>query len=249
MSSDPCKNSSSGQTFRTTKWTKIALASGNAADSHAALEELCEAYYRPVAAYVRFRVGNLVLSKDLVQEFFADFLNRKSLHRVDRNKGRFRSYLLGAVNHFLSDYYKAQMCQKRGGDIDFVSLDIKASEGESNSLELPDPKTNNPDLAFDREWAFTLLDRALNALQADETSKGRGTPFEILKPWLTGAQWDLAQTETTNSLGLTGNATKVAIHRLRKRFREYVQSEIAQTVTHPSEIQEELRYLKQVIVG
>ena len=95
-----------------------------------------------------------------------------------------------------------------------VSLDIKDSEDESKSLELPDPKTNNPDLAFDRDWAFTLLDRALNALQSDETSKGRGTPFEILKPWLTGEQGDLAQTET-----------------------------------HPSEIKEELRYLKQVIAG
>lgn len=235
--------------FYTTKWTKIALAKGVEAGSKEALEELCEAYYRPVETYVRSRVRDGSQVKDLVQDFFSDFLSRQSFHRVDRSKGRFRSYLLGAVNHFLLDHFKAMARQKRGGDMDIVSLDASTMQGEANSMEISDPKTIDPDLAFDREWAFTILDRALKALQAEESNKGREKPFEILKPWLTGAQGGQAQDETANALGLTVNAAKVAIHRLRKRFREHVQLEISQTVVHPSNIQEELQYLKQVISG
>lgn len=248
MSNSPSNHSDSNRTFRTTRWTRIAMARGSSAESRQAMEELCEAYYRPVESYVRSHVRDVALAKDWTQEFFADFLRRQSVHHADREKGRFRSYLLGAVNHFLADQYKLLSRQKRGGDATMVSVDANDSEDESPSIDLSDPKSEMTDTTFDREWAFTLLDRALVALQSEEQNKGQGKPFEILKPWLTGEQGETAQSETAEALGLTVNATKVAIHRLRKRFRHHVRNEIAQTITESSDIQEEWDYLKQVLM-
>lgn len=224
------------------------MAGGNSVESQQALEELCEAYYRPVESYIRSRVRDVALAKDWTQEFFADFLKRQSVCQADQEKGRFRSYLLGAVNHFLLDQRKSLSRQKRGGDVTFVSLEVGDSDGECESMELPDPSSDLTDETFDREWAFILLDRALTALQADEEGKGGGKPFEILKPWLTGEQGEAAQAETAEALGLTSNATKVAIHRLRKKFRQHVRSEIAQTITSACDVEEEWKYLKQVLL-
>ena len=233
--------------FRTTRWTKIAAASGTSSECRQALEERCEAYYRPVSSFIRWRTGDTVVAKDLTQEFFADFLGRKSLGKADRTKGRFRSYLLGAVNHFLSDQQKSKKRAKRGGKVAMISLDVTEDHPNADPIEIADPKQPNPEKMFDREWALTLLDRAILALEEEERSKGREKPFTILKPWLTGGLGDEAQSDAATQLGLSTNATKVAIHRLRRRFRHQVQLEIAHTVNHASEIREELRYLKEVL--
>ncbi|XOV71581.1 MAG: RNA polymerase sigma factor [Verrucomicrobiota bacterium] len=248
MGDSPDSQSDSNRSFHTTRWTRIALARGSSVESRQALEELCEAYYRPVESYIRVRVRDVALAKDWTQEFFADFLKRQSMHQADREKGRFRSYLLGAVNHFLADQRKSLSRQKRGGDVTMVSMDMDDSDDEGKSLGLSDPKSDMTDEVFDREWAFTLLDRALRALQTDEEARGGGKPFEILKPWLTGEQGETAQTETAAALGLTANATKVAIHRLRKKFRQQVRNEITQTITQSCNIEEEWEYLKQVLL-
>ena len=223
------------------------MAGGNSVESRQALEELCEAYYPPVESYIRSRVRDVALAKDWTQEFFVEFLKRQSLHQANPVKGRFRSYLLGAVNHFLLDQLKALSRQKRGGDVIVVSLDTDDRNNECKSLDLPDSNADLTDETFDREWAFTLLDRSLTALQADEEARGGGKPFEILKPWLTGEQGEVAQAETAAALGLTVNATKVTIHRLRKKFRQHLRNEIAQTITSACDVDEEWRYLKKVL--
>jgi RNA polymerase sigma-70 factor (ECF subfamily) len=160
---------------------------------------------------------------------------------VQQGRGRFRSFLLGAVKNFLANQYDRTQAAKRGGGQVVVSIEAGAGAGTTTELQIPDPAGPAPDTVFDREWAQTLVARGLNALAGEFAEAGRAEQFETLKPWLLGDVESLSQAEAARRLGLTEGATKVAIHRLRKRFRELVKAEIAQTVDGTAQVQDELQ--------
>jgi len=154
---------------------------------------------------------------------------------------------LGAVKHFLADLREREQRQKRGGGAKPESLDALESRDTTVGLQVEDPAARPADEVFDREWALTVMDRALIALRKELVANGRGEQFEVLKPWLMGEARGGSQAEAAVKLGLTEGAVKVAVHRLRKRFRELVKSDIAQTVGDATLVQEELRYLVEVL--
>ena len=162
-------------------------------------------------------------------------------------RGRFRSFLLGAVKHFLADQHDRAQAAKRGGGQKVVSIEAGAGTSTTAELQIPDPAGPVPDTVFDRQWAVTLVERALNVLAAEFAAAGKAEQFDTLKPWLLGEVDSLSQADAARRLGLTEGAAKVAIHRLRKRFRELVKAEIAQTVDDAAQVQEELRYLLEVL--
>ena len=238
--------SPSPENFCTTRWTLVLRSRGDAVESRAALGELCEAYWTPVFRFLRREGRDDDESRELTQEFFARLLAGGSLEKADPEKGRFRSYLLGALKHFLTDRRRSESREKRGGGAVIESIESAGTE-TSPGLQIPDPAGAIPDSYFDREWALAVMDRALKAVQATFAESGKGKQFEILKPWLIGETDNLSQTAAAAELGMTTGAIKVAIHRLRKEFRDAIQAEIAQTVTDPAEIVEELRYLIRVL--
>jgi RNA polymerase sigma factor (sigma-70 family) len=229
--------------FVTTQWTQVLQARGDSPAAKAALSDLCGAYYAPVFAFIRRMTRDEESARDLAQEFFARLLARHGLDTVDQEKGRFRSFLLGAVKHFLADVHDREHRLKRGGGKSFESLE--SGTDTSPGLQVPDDKVRGPDREFDRKWALTLLDRALLSLA--KAHGGNSKQFEVLKPWLTGDAENLRQAEAARALGLNENAVKVAIHRLRRRFREAIKTEISQTVTDPSHVNEELRHLLEAL--
>jgi RNA polymerase sigma factor (sigma-70 family) len=228
-------------TFATTHWTRILEARGNSPEAKAALSELCAAYYPPVFIFIRCTTGNEETARDLTQEFFARLLARQSLDTVDPQRGRFRSYLLGAVKHFLADMHDHAHRQKRGSGQQ--PLPIEPGTDTSPGLQLPDKKTLTPEQEFDRKWALTLLDRALTSLAAEHETAEKRNQFEILKPWLTGDTGNLSQADAARQLDLNEGAVKVAIHRLRRRFRELIKTEISQTLNDPTQVEQELASL------
>ncbi len=240
---------SSAQTaaFVPTRWTLILRARGESPAARAALGELCEAYYAPVLGFIRCSGRTEDAARDLTQEFFARLLAGHGLEHVDPARGRFRSFLLGAVKHFLADEYDRAQAAKRGGGQAIVSLDGRPQGGTTAELQIPDPAGPPPDTVFDREWAVTLVARALDLLAAEFSAGSKSEHFEALKPWLVGQVESLSQADAAERLGLTEGAVKVAIHRLRKRFRQLVKAEIAQTVPEPGQVQDELRYLMEVL--
>ena len=229
--------------FSTTRWTRILQAQGESSDAHTALSELCEQYYQPVEAFIRQRRG-AGRAADLTQAFFAKFLKSKGFHRVELRRARFRSYLLGAVKHFLSDQNDHEQAAKRGGGVPPIPLD--ASSETSPGIEVPDNQAINPEQHYDRQWAVTLLNHCLAKLRLEFTNAGKAAQFEILKHWLPGNS-SMSQAEAREQLRLSDGAFKVAIHRLRKQFRATVKEEIAQTVESEADLKAELRYLIEVL--
>ena len=242
--------------FVTTHWTRVLATRGDSPEAQAALGDLCAAYYAPVLAFLRRSGRDDDAARDLAQEFFARLLARRGLDTVERGRGRFRSFLLGAVKHFVADQHDRATAVKRGGGQSPLPLDGSSGDttqgggsGGMNSafLQVPDPAAVVPDTFFDRQWALTILDRALAALAAEHATAGKSDHFDALKPWLTGDSENLSQADVARELDLNEGAVKVAIHRLRKRFRELVKAEIAQTVGSGAEVQTELSYLLEVL--
>ncbi len=233
--------------FIPTRWTLVLRARGETAGAQAALGELCQAYYAPVLAFIRQAARDEDTARDLTQEFFARLLARHGLDTVEPGRGRFRSFLLGAVKHFLADQRDHAQAAKRGGGRTLVSLEAGTGTNTTTELQIPDPAGPAPDTLFDRQWALTLVEHALNVLAGEFVAAGKPEQFETLKPWLLGEVNCLSQADAANRLSMSEGAVKVAIHRLRKRFRELVKTEIAQTVGNPAQVQDELRYLVQVL--
>jgi RNA polymerase sigma factor (sigma-70 family) len=231
--------------FLTTHWSRVLAAKGDTPESRQALSELCAAYYSPVVAFMSRSTCNEEQARDLAHEFFAKVLGRQGLDGADPQRGRFRTYLLGAVKHFLANERAAASCEKRGAKA--VHESIAPGTDTSPGRDIPDPGALPPDELFDREWALNVLARALAVLEQDAASTGTGSQFQALKPWLTGDRPDLTQAEAARMLGITEGAVRVAIYRLRKRFRELVKSEISQTVDRMTTVDEELRHLIEVL--
>lgn len=226
--------------FATTRWTCVLQAQGESAEARAALNELCAAYYGPVQSFLRHSARAGESADDLTHEFFTRILTGHAFGNADPRKGRFRSYLLGAVKHFLADVRDRQRALKRGQRFEHLSID--PGTDTSPGLDVPDPNVISPDVFFTRQWALTVLDRALLQLQQEMIAADKGDHFESMKPWLSGAAVE-SQAAVASQLGITENALKVAIHRLRRRFREIVTQEISQTVVDPAQQQAELQDL------
>lgn len=250
MSNDETTGSTiriSSNEFVPTRWTKVLQARGESAEAQTALGELCAAYWQPVFAFIRREGRDEETARDLTQEFFKRLLAHHGLDTVEPSRGRFRSYLLGAVKHFLSDERARAGAAKRGGGQSLISIEAGAGIDTTVELQIPDPSGPAPDILFDRQWALTVVERAIGVLAAEFTTAGKSEQFDILKPWLLGELESVSQAETGRRLGLTGGAVKVVIHRLRKRFRELVRAEIAHTVDDHAQVQGELNYLIEVL--
>jgi RNA polymerase sigma-70 factor (ECF subfamily) len=232
--------------FVPTRWTLVLHAQGESPQARAALSELSECYYQPVYRFLQREGRSEDAARELTQEFFSRLLQRGQLGNVDPAKGRFRSYLLGAVKHFLADHRDHEQRLKRGGGQHPESLDLPLDE-TLEGLQVSDPSAAVPDAYFDRQWALHVMDRALTTLQNEFETQGKTNQFNLLKPWLAGNAIDLSQADTAARLGWTESALKVAIHRVRKRFRDTVRAEIAQTVGDHSDVDAELRYLVEVL--
>jgi RNA polymerase sigma-70 factor (ECF subfamily) len=230
--------------FTTTHWSVIlAAANQETPEAAAALESLCRAYWYPLYAYVRREGHNPADAQDLTQGFFAGLLARNSLLRVAPEKGKFRSFLLASMRHFLSDQRDRARTAKRGGGQEVLSLDAQEAE-ERYHLEPVDRL--DAERIYERRWAMTLLEQALSRLREETIAAGKADAFAALRDFVAGEN-DISCAEAAAQLGLTEGAVKSAVHRLRQRYRELVREEIARTVTDPEEIDEEIRYLITVM--
>ena len=223
--------------FAPTRWTLVLCASGNSDEAAAALSDLCAAYYVPVVAFLRRDGRDDDAARELAHAFFERVLTG-GVGTPEPARGRFRSYLLGALKHFLTNQRAANLTAKRGGRVEHVHLADETDTAPGHLI--PAAAESPPEWIFDRAWAFTLIARALAALEAEHST--RPDHFAALKPWLSGGT-DQPQVEAAAVLGLSPTAVKVAIHRLRVRFRELIRSEIAATVRNPTEVADELRHL------
>ena len=231
--------------FVTTRWTRVVAAKQGDTDAKTALAELCEIYYLPVVTFLRCTGNPEDRARELAHEFFAHFLERQSLGNVEQGRGKFRSYLLSCVKNFVADQYDKSRAAKRGGDQEHVEL--RPATDTSPGVDPPDQNSRPAEEEFDRQWALTVLDQALQDLATEHAAKGKVEQFAILKPWLSGGDDSMSQREAADKLGVNEGAVKVAIHRLRKRFRTLVKEAIAQTLPESENVGDELSYLISVL--
>ena len=233
--------------FATTHWS-LVLSAGDQPSPQAAdaLEKLCRAYWLPIYAFVRRQGRSPHDAQDLTQEFFARLLEKNYLAGADPAKGRFRSFLLASLKHFLANEWDKTKAQKRGGGQVMIPIDIKSAEN-SGGFEPADNLT--AEKIFERRWALTLLEQVLRRLRAEYVRDGREKLFAQLKPTLTETSRTVGYAEIATRLGTTEGAVKVAVHRLRQRYREVLRAEIADTVASPEEVEDEIRNLFAALAG
>lgn len=228
--------------FATTRWT-LVLAAGDEPSSpqrREALEELCRAYWYPLYAYIRRRGHDAHAAEDLTQGFFARLLERDDLARLTREGGRFRSFLLTALGHFLANEHERNCALKRGGGRAVVSLD--APPGEDRYLLEP-AHAESPDRLFDRQWALSLLEQALRRLAEEHTAAGKEEVFVALRPFLSREPEAGEYAPLAARLELAPGTLAVQVHRLRARYRQLVRAVVADTVDSPLEVDAEMRHL------
>jgi RNA polymerase sigma-70 factor (ECF subfamily) len=231
----------SADIFATTRWT-VVLAAGrrHTLQSDAALAELCRAYWFPLYAYIRRRGHSKEDAEDLTQSFFTRLLEKNYLHGLDAERGRFRAFLLSALKHFLANEWDKSHRQKRGGNAAHLSHDWQSADTQFQVAASAEP---SPDKGFDREWAVALLGKVIARLGAECAAAGRARQFEELKVFLTAENGAVPHAAAAQALGINEGAARVAVHRLRKRYRELLRDEIAQTLSDPSHVDDELRAL------
>ena len=225
--------------FRTTRWSLIAAARSVAEPkARQALAELCELYWYPVYAYIRRTGHNADITQDLTQEFFTRLLERRSIAGADRDRGRFRNYLLGAVRHFLANERDRAAAAKRGGGRPLLSIDFPDAERQY-AVEPIDGRT--AEQIFERRWAMMLLARTLTDVRDEYVRAGNEELFDLLSGSLTGESQGYST--VADDLNMTEAAVKVAAHRLRRRYRDRLRALIADTVETPEEVDDEIRAL------
>jgi RNA polymerase sigma factor (sigma-70 family) len=231
--------------FTTTHWS-VVLAAGQEESplAAAALEKLCRIYWYPLYVYVRRRGHSPEDAQDLTQQFFALFLQKEYFRLADPRRGRFRTFLLHALQHFLVNEWKRAQRAKRGGGSLCLSLD--ADEAERRYVLEP-VTTLTPERAYEKRWARTLLEQVLAVLQQEYTQSGQGRVFEELAEMLWGRDTSVSYVQIGERLGLTEGAVGAAMHRLRQRYRERLRAEVTHTVAEPGEVDEELHYLLRVV--
>jgi RNA polymerase sigma-70 factor (ECF subfamily) len=227
--------------FASTRWSIVAAAGRKESpEARTALAALCQGYWYPLYAYARRRLANAEDARDLTQEFFAVLLEKDYLQAADARRGKFRSFLLTAFQHFLSKERARSTALKRGGQRRALPLEFQ--DGEHRYCREPADLTT-PESLYQRRWAMTLLEQALVRLRQEFTACGKERLFEALKGTLTGDGADEPYEHIGRNLGLSETAVKTAAHRLRRRYQELLRAEVAQTVTSPEEVEDELRDL------
>jgi RNA polymerase sigma-70 factor (ECF subfamily) len=226
--------------FDETHWSLISKAKNKGPGGDAALDTLCRCYQVPLYSYVRHRGFSPADAEDITQGFFLDLVRREALRHVDREKGRFRSFLLGSLKNFLANEWDRRQTIKRGGLCTFVSLD--EARAEVVYEEMVDSGLE-PDRVFDRAWALALLDRVLIRLRDEYSAEGRPAVFQALEPVLSADGREVPFARLAQKLSLTETAVRMAAMRLRRRFRKLMHGEILKTVANPKEAEVELRYL------
>jgi RNA polymerase sigma-70 factor (ECF subfamily) len=227
--------------FLTTHWSVVLAAQDKSSpESAAALEVLCRAYWYPLYAFVRQQGHSASDAQDLTQEFFARLLAKEYLQAANREKGRFRTFLRVALRRFLANEWDRARRLKRGGGHTPLSLDTTAAE---HRYQAEGDDALPPDRLYERRWARALLEQALARLRAEYTAAGKTAEFEHLKEALAAERGAIAYHDLAAALNLTEGAARVAVHRLRKRFREVFRATVAETVSAPEEVEDELRHL------
>ncbi len=229
--------------FHTTRWSLVLAAQHgkDGPEARKAMSALCRDYWYPLYAFVRRRGHSPHDAQDLTQDFFTDLLERNPT-MADPSRGKFRSYLLGALKHFLTNEWHRARTQKRGGGQQLVEWDALDAESRY-ALEPADQK--DADALYDKRWAMELLDRAMKRLRTEFAAKNDEATFDALKGTLSGVE--SSREETAKKLGMSEGALKVAVHRLRQRYREVLRAEIAQTVDSPTDVDDEMRHLVAVL--
>jgi RNA polymerase sigma-70 factor (ECF subfamily) len=231
--------------FRTTRWSVVLRAGEEPGEtSSAALEELCRTYWVPAYVFVRRRGYGVEDAQDLTQAFFAQLIAQQGLANVDRARGKFRSFLLACLSHFLAKDRRDRGTLKRGGGRSFLPL----SPGDAEELLVAGTTHDtSPEAAFDQRWALAVLERALGCLRQEMAEAAKADQFEHLRVYLTESPGDNGYGAVAARLEMTPVAVATAVHRLRRRFRELVRETLAQTVSTPLELDEEMRYLLEVL--
>lgn len=234
-----------GGQFATTRWSVVVAAGQSpSADAHQSLAALCEAYWYPLYAFVRRSGYSVEDAQDLTQAFFVELLEKGRLRAADPRRGKFRTFLLAAMKNFLANQWRAASAQKRGGakgplSLDFDDVERRYSREPGHNL--------TAEKIYDRRWAMALLEGVLGTLAREQAAAGKGDLFEGLKGFLGGDKNRVPYREIADRLAVTEGAVKVAVHRLRRRYRELLRSAIANTVSSPDEVEDELRALFAVV--
>jgi RNA polymerase sigma factor (sigma-70 family) len=233
--------------FASTRWSLVAAAGlRDSPEAEAALASLCRLYWYPLYAYARRRLPSAEDAQDLTQGFFAQLLEKDYLRQADRQRGRFRSFLLTAFKHFLSKEHERAHAQKRGGGRTTVPLDFQSGE---RRYQCEPNHAATPEALYERQWALTLLEQTLAQLRQEQTLSAKERLFECLKGTLTGEDAGRPYSDIAAELGISAEAIKVAVYRLRRRYAELLRAAIAQTVTSAEEIEDELRSLFAALRG
>jgi RNA polymerase sigma-70 factor (ECF subfamily) len=214
--------------------------------SDVALAELCQTYWYPLYSYVRRQGRTKEDAEDLVQTFFERFLEKDYLEGLNAERGKFRAFLLASMKHFLANAWDHAQRQKRGGGTTHLSLDWQGAD-ERFHLDPPDP--SNPEKHFDREWALALLERVIGRLRDECASEGKADLFEQAKGFLMVGESAIPYAQAARALGTDEGAVRVAVHRLRKRYRQLLRNEIAQTLSDPAQVEEELQSLQAALAS
>ncbi|MDB6040139.1 MAG: hypothetical protein JWM99_3980 [Verrucomicrobiales bacterium] len=231
--------------FATTHWTVVLDAGkGSSPRSDAALAKLCETYWYPLYAYARRQGNSVEDAEDLTQQFFARFLGKNYIEKADRDRGKFRTFLLGSMKNFLVNEWKHSARLKRGGGHSFVPLDLDVAEGRYATEPIAE---TDPENSYDKQWAVALIEQVFTTLRREYAALEKSALVEELKPFVWGEESSASYAEIGHKLNMAEGTVKVAVHRLRQRFRELLRAEVAQTVSRPEEIDGELRHLIAVI--
>jgi RNA polymerase sigma-70 factor (ECF subfamily) len=226
--------------FETTRWSLVNAAGGDDSAARAALARLCEIYWYPLYAYVRRRGSDPDDARDLTQGFLASLLEHHSFENLKQERGRFRAFLLASLKHFLANETAKRMTQKRGGNVTLIPLAFEEAEGRYR-VEPAEPAT--PQTLYERRWALTVIESVLAELRKEWRDAGRAEEFEALKTCLLGEIAEGGYARIAERLGMTEGAVRVAAHRLRRKFQKRLRADIAETVSDPADIDDEIRYL------
>ncbi len=241
MTSPSPSSSAPGDVFATTHWSVVVAAGQrHTPQSDQALEELCRTYWFPLYAYVRRHGHSKEDAEDLTQTFFVRFLAKNYLEGLSAERGRFRAFLLASLKHFLANEWDKSQRQKRGGGVTLLSLDWQMADSQFQIAGTAEP---SPEQAFDREWALALLACVIERLRVECTADNNDRLFAVLNPFLTVGKSAIPYPEAAAKLGISEGAVRTAVHRLRRRYREVLRDEIAQTLSDPANVAEEMQAL------
>ena len=233
--------------FVATRWSVVLAAGhGDTTRAHDALAHLCNGYWYPLYAYARRRGCSPHDAQDLTQEFFARLLGGNWVAKADRERGRFRTFLLTAMKHFMANEWKKAQAQKRGGGQAHVSLNDDSAE---NRYQLEPADNTTPERLFEKGWAVTLLETVLSRLEEDYRKEGNAEWMEAMRPALATDRGLLDYAELAKKLDMTETAARMAVHRLRQRYRQLIRAEVASTVASSEETEAEMRHLFRVLAG